>query len=141
MKVKSIIVLILAFGLMNTAQAQESILVVTHKNTPIEAMSRQQVKNVYLGAPLSFDAQKLVLPSTSTLRQKFNTRVIGLSESRLRSYIAQMRFSGRAIALTEVSNVSEVIDVVSSNVGTIGYVSSTTQLPDNVRVIFRLDLD
>ena len=124
----------------HVVSASESILVVTSEQTPIDSLNRQQVKNVYLGAPLEFESVKLVLPPSSDLRQKFNTRVIGLSESRLRSYFAQMRFSGRQIAMTEVGSAEEIIEFVANTPGSIGYVSSNTSIPDNVKVIFQLEL-
>jgi hypothetical protein len=90
-----------------------------------------------MGGTLSRKYEAVTLPAGSSVRIKFNTKVIGLTESRIQSYWAQLLFSGRSKPPTEMSTVDEVILYVASVENAIGYVSADTVIPENLIVVYQ----
>ncbi|WP_143872625.1 hypothetical protein [Catenovulum sediminis] len=83
-------------------------------------LTRQQVKQLYLGARLQvadIKLEPLVLPAGHRWRAVFNTRVVGLTESRINSYWAQMRFTGKRKPPLEVESIKQMFDLVESKSG------------------------
>ncbi|GAC21788.1 hypothetical protein GARC_4851 [Paraglaciecola arctica BSs20135] len=60
---------------------------------------------------LSYDLRAIALPPESQTRVLFNTKMVGLTESRIQSCWAQMRFSGRKKPPTELTNETLVNSV------------------------------
>jgi len=85
--------LLLSMPIASTASA-EGLKVVANTERNIQ-LSREQVRNLYMGATLGYGLKPVALPASNRHRSMFNTRVIGLAEARIQSYWAQMRFTGR----------------------------------------------
>ncbi|WAJ69267.1 hypothetical protein [Catenovulum adriaticum] len=119
------------------------LLVVSSKMSPVE-LSRQQIKQVYLGARLSVDGvniQPLALPVGVRWRSVFNSKVIGLSEARIQSYWAQMRFTGRRTEPTEMDNTEKLIEQLKQQPGALGYLPSHLVDANLFHIIYRVPLD
>lgn len=121
-----------------TPSAHAAILIIAHSSAPVDSISRKEIKNIYLGSPSNTFDTPLMLSTPNDVRQTFNAKVIGLSEARLQSYIAQMRFGGRALPLEEIDNIEDMLNYVRENPGSLGYVPENTELPDELKVIFQL---
>lgn len=118
----------------------EKLLVITHKNNDVPNLTKQQTVNLFMGGANQFGLTPVSLSNDDNLvREKFNTFVIGMTEPRIRSYWAQMQFSGRGKPPESISTQEEVIKLISTNTQYIGYVSDETPLPDNVQIVFSLD--
>lgn len=132
---------VLFFNLaMPSAFAQDHIWVVTQKLDNDIALSKQEVRQIYLGINiyLSDDvtSSAITLSRKNRVRSQFNAQVIGLTESRLQSYWAHMRFSGRNKPPKEYDSIPSLLEHITTNKGSIGYVPAQTVLPENVVVIY-----
>ncbi|MBU2971384.1 hypothetical protein KO527_18745 [Pseudoalteromonas sp. C2R02] len=132
---------VLFFNLaMPSAFAQDHIWVVTQKLDNDIVLSKQEVRQIYLGINiyLSDDvtSSAITLSRKNRVRSQFNAQVIGLTESRLQSYWAHMRFSGRNKPPKEYDSIPSLLEHITTNKGSIGYVPAQTVLPENVVVIY-----
>lgn len=138
-KLKTLSVLsIVLFSINGLAETPttKGLMVITRTDTPIAVLSKRQIKSVYLGAPTALKLTPIMLESSTLIRQQFNAEVMGLSESRLQSFLAQMRFSGRAVNLVELDDIEQVLKQVIAEPNFIAYVPSDTKLGSNVKVLF-----
>ena len=97
-------------------KAAEAIIVVANTSDKSLQLNRLQVRN-----------QTRVL---------FNTKVIGLTESRIQSYWAQMRFTGRKKAPREFSNEQSMLDYLIDNAGAVGYLPEGISVPNELTVLY-----
>lgn len=115
-------------------QASDSTL---DDHKPALALNREQVRNLYMGASLSYELKPIALKPGNRTRSLFNAKVIGLSESRIQSYWAQMKFTGRMKAPKTLASENAVLEYLLQNPGSVGYVAADTELPTSIQVIFR----
>tara|TARA_R110001592_G_scaffold54588_3_gene166877 strand:+ start:1979 stop:2398 length:420 start_codon:yes stop_codon:yes gene_type:complete len=113
----------------------DSIAVVANIDRISMDISIQQIRNLFMGGVLSYDLRAIALPTGSQTRVLFNTKVVGLTESRIQSYWAQMRFSGRKKQPMELANEALVIEYLQSHPGTIAYLPAEMELPVGLTVI------
>ena len=62
-----------------------------------------------------------------------------MAESRIQSYWAQMKFTGRLTPPEEVRNEREMLAYLTHNKGSIGYLTADTELPEDLVVLFSTD--
>ncbi|MDP2560659.1 hypothetical protein [Psychrobium sp. 1_MG-2023] len=100
-----------------------------------------QIKKTYLGLKVDLDsgiaAQAVVMPNHTAIRGLFNAKVIGLTDSRIRSFWAQVNFSGRGKAPLELPKQQDIFDYILANPGTISFVVEGTPLPQGIKVIYK----
>ncbi len=89
------------------------------------------------GTTTTYVLEPVAMSPGNRIRAIFNAKVIALPESRIQSYWAQMRFSGRQTPPVEFDNLEAVINFVSNHEGAVGYVPADTVLPDNVNVVYQ----
>jgi len=120
--------------------SEEDILVVTSVQSA--DLSLLQIKKTYLGMNSSGLANKhaVTLPHGNKTRQLFHVKVIGLSEARVRTFWAQMQFSGRGKSPVELPTVALVIEYLITHPNSIGYLPATTLLPQQLKVIYPVHL-
>lgn len=130
-------VLVLGLNVTFTANAtNEKIMVVANTSQQIE-LTRQEVRKLFMGTGFVNDMDAVVLPPNSPTRVVFNTKVIGLTESRIQSYWAQMRFTGRGRPPTQIPDINALLDYLSNNEGAVGYLPESIELPSNLTVVYR----
>lgn len=129
------VILILLPGWV-AAQQEEHIVVITQVDTPLDEVNKTMLRNLYMGNIGLGDITPIALSPGELARSIFNIRVVGLTESRIQAYWAQMRFSGRKQRPVEAVNPQEAILMVESTANTVAYVPAGTPLPDSVKVIF-----
>ena len=117
--------------------SSEAMVVVANIEDKSITLSRQQIRNVFMGGALPYDLQAVALPPHNQTRVLFNTKVVGLTESRIQSYWAQMRFSGRKKPPMELKNEAEVLQYLIDNPGALAYLSADTKLPDGLTVLYK----
>ena len=117
---------------------KDEVIVVTHVQS--RDLSLQQIKKIYLGMGTSKGGSNnnliTTLPHQNRTRTLFNVKIIGLTEARIRSFWAQMRFSGRGKPPVELENPEMVIEYVLKNNGSIGYLPYNTVIPAQLKVIY-----
>ena len=111
-------------------------MVITQVDTPLDEVNKTMLRNLYMGNIGLGDITPIALSPGELARSIFNVRVVGLTESRIQAYWAQMRFSGRKQRPVEAVNPQEAILMVESTANTVAYVPAGTPLPDSVKVIF-----
>ena len=99
-------------------------------------LTREQVRNLFMGIPVGKGLSPVALTPENRLRTGFNTRIIGMAESRIQSYWAQMKFTGRKSPPPEFDNEQQLLEFLQQNPGSVGYVSESTALPSGVQVVY-----
>ncbi|MEM5497666.1 hypothetical protein WNY77_09705 [Paraglaciecola mesophila] len=118
------------------AAANTSIVVVANTDNKKIQLNRQQVRNLFMGGALPYDLEAIALPPDNQTRVLFNTKVVGLTESRIQSYWAQMRFTGRKTAPKELNSERVILDYLKSNEGAVGYLPESLSLPKELTIIY-----
>jgi hypothetical protein len=133
-----LIALLFSFASFHAIGANAIIVVANTPDTSI-TLSRQEIRNLFMGGALSYDLRAIALPPENQTRVLFNTKVVGLTESRIQSYWAQMRFSGRKTPPTELRSESLVIEYLLNHPGTVAYLSEDAEIPVGLTVIFKVN--
>lgn len=134
---KSIFVLALFIYTCNLSVADE-YFVFTKSSEPYQ-LSRQQIKQIFLGGRLEKNGailQPVVFAQGHPWRTVFNIRVMGLTESRLQSYWAQVKFTGKRTPPTQVENFEQMLSLMEQQ-GTIGIAHESDVDLTQYQVIFR----
>ncbi|MBU3006110.1 hypothetical protein [Paraglaciecola arctica] len=118
------------------ASANSSIVVVANTDNKQIKLNRQQVRNLFMGNALPYDLEAISLPPDNQTRVLFNTRVVGLTESRIQSYWAQMRFTGRKKQPKEIGTERAILEYIKDNPGSVGYLPSGISIPDGLTVLY-----
>jgi hypothetical protein len=128
----------LSFSVSYASIAESTDVIVVANSAAITGeLSRSEIRQVFMGGTLSRKYEPVSLSVGSNVRIKFNTKVIGLTESRIQSYWAQLLFSGRSKPPKEFTEVDEVLEYISTVDNAVGYVPSDTVIPANLVVIYR----
>lgn len=137
---KKLLSLLLSLTLLQSlsvqARAADGLLVIGNTGNPALELSREQVRNLFMGASLGLSLQPLALKPSTRERSLFNARVIGLTEARIQSYWAQMRFTGRMNPPREFESQQLLIDYLLQHPGSVGYVADDMPLPAGIRVLY-----
>ena len=120
------------------AAANEGVWVVANVNNQAFSLTKAEIRNLYMkSGTTTYELEPVAMSPGNRIRSIFNAKVIALPESRIQSYWAQMRFSGRQTRPVEYDNLEEMINYVSNHEGAVGYVPAGTVLPENVNVVYR----
>ena len=116
------------------------VIVVANTDDVIK-LTRQEVKALFMGGAVSYDLKAVALKPKHQSRMQFNASVLGLTESRVQSYWAQMRFSGKSKPPQELESEQAVLDYLQNNQGAAAYLdeSKADKLPDGLKVIYSVN--
>jgi hypothetical protein len=115
--------------------ANELVIVANTAEQEIK-LSKQQLRNLFMGGAIQGKYIPVSMKPSQRARIIFNTRIIGLTESRIQSYWAQLKFTGRSKPPIEFSTVEELIAYTAKTPGAITYLPSDVAIPDSLQVIF-----
>ena len=115
----------------------KEIFVIT-KSPQVDSLSKKQIKQIYLEGGINIPLKAINLKSGNKYRSIFNAKIIGLTESRLQAYWAQMRFTGRASPPIEIEEISEILIYLENNPNHIAYLPASVELPEDFKVVFSL---
>lgn len=118
------------------AQALE-LMVVANTDMANTGVEKRQIRDIFMGNNSQMLLKPVALSPKSDARSVFNTKIVGLTESRIQSYWAQMRFSGRKKPPQEFESVEDMLRFMQSNKDTVGYLPADTKIPANFTVIFQ----
>jgi ABC-type phosphate transport system substrate-binding protein len=134
--------LYLGFALVCTNAVSSEFVVVVNKGNNIEALSKREVIDIYMGRYLTFpdgeSAQPLDLPAQSQLKNDFYLKLVNQDERKINAYWARLLFSGRAKPPETVKSVDEVLQKLQTSEFSIAYIPAS-ELTDNVKVVYRLN--
>lgn len=120
---------------LTVAAPLQSIVIVINTTDKNLVLNKQQIRHIYMGGALSNHFKPVHLPQGNPMRVDFNTKVVGLTESRMQAYWAQMKFTGRSSPPIELSSVDEVIDYLKRVDNAVAYLPAEIKLPDNLTII------
>lgn len=117
----------------NTHETKVIIVVnTTDKNL---TFSKQQIRHIYMGGAMSRQFKAINLPAGNPLRIDFNTKMVGLTESRIQSYWAQMKFTGRSKPPVELNSTKEVVEYLTTVENAVAYLPSGIKIPDELTIV------
>ncbi|WP_339770620.1 hypothetical protein [uncultured Paraglaciecola sp.] len=126
---------------IHDVSASTGVIVVANTADKSIKLNRQQVRNLFMGGAVPYELEAVSLPPDNQTRVLFNTKVVGLTESRIQSYWAQMRFTGRKRAPKEINSESLVLEYIENTAGAVGYLPEGTSIPDNLTIIYTIYLE
>lgn len=134
----TVAVLLLPIGpnIKSVEARADNVVVVANSNSGIQ-LTQQEVKSLFMGGAVAADLKPVALPANNPTRVVFNTKVLGLTETRVQSYWAQMRFTGRKKPPLEVQDQISLIEYLLANPNTVGYLPLDADIPAELSVVYR----
>ncbi len=135
-------VFIFSLSLFFPTVSEADIYIITHRNTAVESISRQQLAAIYLLKKNYWDADDstiipLNLPAQSIIRKRFTQVIFNRSPQMLGDYWNKMSFKGVNPPLTQSSEQAALL-FIKRVPGAISYVS---QRPDDTLVKILLSIE
>lgn len=130
-------------SLLLSSSVSAKIYVIVNAKNPVEKLEKSQVIDIYTGRFVSFPGDQTAKPAdlndSHPLKARFYLLTTGLPLSKVSSYWARLKFTGRYTPPAEKDNLQDVIDYVSNNSQGIGYIDSAhadALLNKNVKVVY-----
>ena len=126
-------------GLLCAPGAQAGAVVVASADSPLGALDKNQVRDLFLGImsslPNGVSAILVDQPDASPLRNEFYLKVTNKSAAQARAQWAKLYFTGRGVPPHEGLNSEDIKRFLNANPGSIGYIDDTN-VDASVKVIF-----
>ncbi|CCQ10929.1 ABC-type phosphate transport system, periplasmic component [Pseudoalteromonas luteoviolacea B = ATCC 29581] len=117
---------LISLALLSTS-AFAGIAVVVHPSNNSE-LDAAAINRIFTGKEKAFSNGNKVIPisqdSATGATGEFNEKVLNKTAAQLKAYWSKLVFTGKGTPPKEVMNDQEVMQLISSNPDTIGYVSS-----------------
>jgi ABC-type phosphate transport system substrate-binding protein len=115
------------------------VVAVVSSNSPVSALSKNQVADIFLGKASRFANGEPALPidqaEGSAERDEFYAKVAGKAAPQVKAYWAKIIFTGRGHPPAEASNSAEVKKLVVKDPNAIGYIDKS-MVDGSVKVVF-----
>jgi ABC-type phosphate transport system substrate-binding protein len=125
------------FTSLFVAKSWAEVVVVVHPSVSATA-STKEISRVFLGKskslPGGYKVKPVSLSEGNSAREEFNEKVLKKSNSQLKSYWSKLIFTGKGQPPKELGSDADVIAKVSSDPGSIGYISKES-VTDAVKVL------
>jgi hypothetical protein len=138
---RALIALALAVGAVSAplqAQDKEFVVIVNTFN-PFVTIKADDLSRIFLKKTATWSngqaAQPVDQPEGSNLRRRFTSRVLNRDTGSVKSYWQQQVFSGKAVPPPTLDTDAAVLEFVRLHPYAVGYISSSTPLTNEVRVI------
>jgi hypothetical protein len=132
----------LSMLIFSVSASTAEFVVVVNKSNSINALSKREVIDIYMGRYLTFPdgemSQPLDLPAQSTLKNDFYQQLVNKSEQKINAYWARLLFSGRAKPPSQATSVEDALNKVEASKFAIGYIPKS-QVTDTVKVVYQFD--
>lgn len=127
---------LLLCGLLGNKTFANELVIVANASEKEINLSKQQLRNLFMGGAIQGEYIPVSMTPSQRSRIVFNTRIIGLTESRIQSYWAQLKFTGRSRPPIEFSTIEELVAYTEKTPGAITYLPSDVSVPASLQVIF-----
>jgi len=138
---RALIALALAVGAVSAplqAQDKEFVVIVNAFN-PFVTIKADDLSRIFLKKTATWSngqaAQPVDQPEGSNLRRRFTSRVLNRDTGSVKSYWQQQVFSGKAVPPPTLDTDAAVLEFVRQHPYAVGYISTSTPLTNEVRVI------
>lgn len=136
-----ILVLFLAGLLTGLPLARADVAVIVHRDSPLQASTREEISALYLGRSRQLAngqlAEVFEHPREADLRRRFFFSLNGMELRQLNSYWARLQFSGQVLPPPAVADSRHMLLAVRSSRSAIGYVDAG-EVDGSVRVLLLL---
>src|SRR5664279_1061320 len=110
-------------------EAMAEVVAVVSAESPVTALSKNQVVDIFLGRMSRFPGGEQAVPidqeEGTAARDEFYARFAGLSPSQVKAHWSKIIFTGRGLPPKTVSNSIEVKKAVVKNLNAIGYIEQS----------------
>jgi hypothetical protein len=120
-------------------EKNSEVIIVANLTEAIKTIEKNDLRNIFLGRG-DYGFIPAVPSPEAQSRVIFNTQIIGLNESRIQSFYAQMRFSGLARPPIQIYKIDELIEFLSVTPMAISYLPKDTKIPDNLTIVFNISM-
>ncbi len=114
-------------------------VVVAGAKSPISALNKEQVRDLFLGyissLPDGRSAMLIDQPQSSPLRDEFYLKVANKSAAQAKAQWAKLYFTGRGVPPREAVDSNDIKRMLNSTPDAIGYIEES-DLDSSVKVIF-----
>ncbi|MGD8220723.1 phosphate ABC transporter substrate-binding protein [Pseudomonas thivervalensis] len=121
-----------------SAAVKADVVVIVAVSSPVKALARNQVADIFLGKTSRFPGGGQAIPidlrEDSPTRDEFYTTFTGKSAAQLKAHWSKIIFTGRGQPPQAVSSGAEVKKRLAENPGTIGYIDAQ-ELDGSVRAL------
>lgn len=129
------------FSCHGTAYAATDLVIVANPASGIERLSREEVTALYMGRSKKLPSGITALPidqaASNPAKAKFYGEIINKGLPEVNSYWARLIFSGQGSPPRQADNSTEVLEIVGSNRGAIGYLPKAS-VDKRVRIVLDL---
>jgi len=133
---------LLAILSLKAGAYSEQLVIVVHKDTPIESLTKSEVIDIFMGKYTAYpNGQKALaveLTDQHTLKERFYRQLIGRSVASVNAYWARLKFAGRKRNAEVKDTQDEVIEYLRTTPLSIGYIT-VAKLDDNLKVVYQID--
>lgn len=116
------------------------VVVIVHPDNPINALSKQEIANLFLGNLKNFPGGKLAIPvhlnNKNSLQKQFLSHILNRTVYQFKAHWARMVFVGTIEPPLELATPQEVKLYVANNSSAIGYVDEAF-VDHSVKVVFK----
>lgn len=130
------------FGLalsLSSAVVEADVVAVVSAKSPITALDKSQVADLFLGKTNRFPNGVQAVPIDQAeglaVRDEFYSKVLGRTAAQMKAYWSKIIFTGRGQPPPSVSNDIEMKKRISENPAAIGYIDRSL-VDSSVRVVF-----
>ncbi|MFB9217716.1 hypothetical protein [Vibrio sinaloensis] len=127
--------------LFMSSQACAGFYIVVNVNNAMNAISVEDIADVYLGRKKVLGSVYIdqVLDRTGEPRRRFFLTVTNMRESQVNAYWAKLKFSGRMRAPEMIETERELLNIIANNPQAIGYMTEPPPEGAGVRVALYID--
>ncbi len=121
--------------------ATEQYAIIANARFPLNALTHEQVKRIYLKKLRYISAQELYAlnyPARHPLRQQFEHDILGMTPSQLKRYWTKAHYRGVRPPLIQHS-FEAVITFVRNVDGALGYLPLDA-IPKDVKILYKVEL-
>ncbi|MBQ4844036.1 MULTISPECIES: hypothetical protein [unclassified Pseudoalteromonas] len=121
--------------------AQQDLVVIVHKDNPVNSLTHKAVVDMFMGKYLAFPNGVIALTcdykKESQIRSSFLSAITGRPISQINAYWSRVRFSGKASPPQIFDDVVSILDKVANTSNAIAYVPAHT-VTHNVKVVYKI---
>ncbi len=133
---KNLIAMALFGMIAHSVWAEDSFVLVGH--SALQKTDLASLQRLYTGRILTLNQQPatpLNLPPGNAIRQQFLKTILGQNEEQYSGYWLVRRYVGKGTPPQEVASPEEIIRIVGSTPGAVGYLPAT-KVPAGSNIIF-----
>jgi ABC-type phosphate transport system substrate-binding protein len=131
--------LLLALAVLSVATAHAQVVVVVSADSPVTSLTAAQASQIFLAKSVTLPGGGAATPidiASGPVRDEFYVKVTGKDPAQLRSYWAQLTFTGKAKPFRQAANAAEAKRLIASSPAAIGYLLES-DVDGSVRVVLK----